>query len=167
MRRNLFLYLFIFASLIALILYVNGRNYQESIENDVISLRAKTVEQDALLDSIADSQLNQPISFTLEQHQEAKNYFEKLGWTSERVQQNVTDQLLDLNLESGGNPLVPFTGQGRGFQINDTRFINHKWVLVNFSDNNQWGELLVTYTIQDEDTITLETTASVLNDRYR
>ena len=75
MRRNLFLYLFIFASLIALILYVNGRNYQESIENDVISLRAKTVEQDALLDSIADSQLNQPISFTLEQHQEAKNYF--------------------------------------------------------------------------------------------
>lgn len=167
MRRNLFLYLFIFAALIALILYVNGRNYQETLEKDVTSLRAKTVEQEALLDSLAGSRLNEPISFTLEQHQEAKNYFEKLGWTSERVQQQVTDQLLELNLEDGGNPLVPFTGQGRGFQINDTRFINHKWVLVNFSDNYQWGELLITYTIQDEDTIKLETTASVLNDRYR
>lgn len=167
MRRNLFLYLFIFASLIALILYVNGRNYQEAIENDVISLRAKTETQKALLDSIEDSRLHVPLNFTLEQHQEAKNYFEKLGWTSEKVQQNVTDQLLELNLTDGGNPLVPFIGQGRGFQINDTRFINHKWVLVNFSDNNQWGELLITYTIKDEDTIELETTASVLNDRYR
>ncbi|PRP66720.1 hypothetical protein [Nonlabens agnitus] len=167
MRRNLFLYLFIFAALIALILYVNGRNYQESIEKDVISLRAKTQEQEALLDSIADARLDQPLNFTLEQHQEAKNYFEKLGWTSERVQQNVTDQLLELNLTAGGNPLVPFTGQGRGFQVNDTRFVNHKWVLVNFSDNNQWGELLVTYTIVDEENITLETTAAVLNDRYR
>jgi len=167
MRRNLFLYLFIFASLIALILYVNGRNYQEAIENDVISLRAKTETQKALLDSIEDSRLHVPLNFTLEQHQEAKNYFEKLGWTSEKVQQNVTDQLLELNLTDGGNPLVPFIGQGGGFQINDTRFINHKWVLVNFSDNNQWGELLITYTIKDEDTIELETTASVLNDRYR
>ncbi|KQC33820.1 hypothetical protein AAU57_11135 [Nonlabens sp. YIK11] len=167
MRRNLFLYLFIFAALIALILYVNGRNYQEAIEKDVISLRAKTQEQEALLDSIADARLDQPLNFTLEQHQEAKNYFEKLGWTSERVQQNVTDQLLELNLTAGGNPLVPFTGQGRGFQVNDTRFVNHKWVLVNFSDNNQWGELLVTYTIVDEENITLETTAAVLNDRYR
>lgn len=167
MRRNLFLYLFIFASLIALILYVNGRNYQEVIERDVISLRTTAREQKQKLDSIADHQLNAPLSFTLEQHQEAKNYFEKQGWTSERVQQQVTDQLLDLNLNEGGNPLVPFLGEGRGFQINDTRFINHKWVLVNFADNNQWGELLVTYTIIDENTIELETTASVLNDRYR
>lgn len=167
MRRNLFLYLFIFASLIALILYVNGRNYQEVIERDVISLRTTTREQKQKLDSIADAQFNAPLSFTLEQHQEAKNYFEKQGWTSERVQQQVTDQLLDLNLKEGGNPLVPFLGEGRGFQINDTRFINHKWVLVNFADNNQWGELLVTYTIIDKNTIELETTASVLNDRYR
>lgn len=167
MRRNLFLYLFIFASLIALILYVNGRNYQEVIERDVISLRTTAREQKQKLDSIADAQLKVPLSFTLEQHQEAKNYFEKQGWTSDRVQQHVTDQLLDLNLKEGGNPLVPFLGEGRGFQINDTRFINHKWVLVNFADNNQWGELLVTYTIIDENTIELETTASVLNDRYR
>ena len=167
MRRSLFLYLFIFASLIALILYVNGRNYQEALEKDVISLRTKTIEQEKLLDSIEDAQLNVPLNFTLEQHQEAKNYFEKLGWTSERVQQKVTDQLLDLNLTEGGNPLVPFVGEGRGFQINDTRFINHKWVLVNFSDNYQWGELLVTYTINEDKTIDLKTTASVLNDKYR
>ncbi len=167
MRRSLFMYLFIFASLIALILYVNGRNYQEAIEQDVISLRAKTLAQEAKLDSIRNATFDQPLNFTLEQHQEAKNYFEKLGWTSERVQQNVTDQLLELNVEDGGNPLVPFIGQGRGFQINDTRFVNHKWVLVNFADNNQWGELLITYTIKDQNTIELETTAAVLNDTYR
>ena len=168
MRRNLFLYLFIFASLIALILYINGRNYQEAIEQDVISLRAKSLKQENIIDSLrsAPSQTG-TLNFTLEQHQEAANYFEKLGWNAQRVQQNVTDQLLDLNLNNGGNPLVPFTGQGRGFQINDTRFVNHKWVLVNFSDNYQWGELLITYTIKDEDTINLETTAAVLNDKYR
>jgi hypothetical protein len=108
-----------------------------------------------------------PSTFSLEQHQEAFDYFNKLGWTVEEVKQDVTDQLLELNLTEGGNPLVPFMGQGRGFQINDTRFINHKWVLVNFSDNYQWGELLVTYTIKDDKTIELTTAASVLNDRYK
>lgn len=167
MRRSLFLYLFIFASLIALILYVNGRNYQEAIENDVVSLRAKTIEQEQIIDSLKGSSSNAPLNFTLEQHEEARNYFEKLGWTSEQVQQNVTDQLLELNLTEGGNPLVPFTGAGRGFQINDTKFINHKWVLVNFADSNQWGEMLITFTIKDKENISLETTAAVLNDQYR
>ena len=167
MRRSLFLYLFIFAALIALITYINGRNYQEVLEKDLISLRKKSMAQEEVLDSIEDAQLLQPLNFTLEQHQEAADYFNKLGWTVEEVKQNVTDQLLELNLTEGGNPLVPFIGQGRGFQVNDTRFINHKWVLVNFSDNYQWGELLVTYTIKDDTSISLETTASVLNDTYR
>ncbi|BAO56518.1 hypothetical protein [Nonlabens marinus] len=167
MRRSIFLYLFIFAALIALITYINGRNYQEVLEKDLISLRKKYIAQEQELDSIEDSQMLQPLSFTLEQHQEAADYFNKLGWTVEEVKQNVTDQLLELNLTEGGNPLVPFIGQGRGFQVNDTRFINHKWVLVNFSDNYQWGELLVTYTIKDDKTINLETTASVLNEKYR
>lgn len=167
MRRSLFLYLFIFASLISLIIYINARNYQEVLEKDVISLRIKSNKQEAVIDSIEDSQLNVPINFSLEQHQEAANYFEKLGFTSDQVKQQVTDQLLELNLSDGGNPLVPFIGQGRGFQVNETRFINHKWVLVNFSDNYQWGELLVTYTIKDDKSIALETTASVLNDKYR
>jgi len=167
MRRSIFLYLFIFAALIALIVYINGRKYQEVLERDVISLRVKTMEQEAALDSIEDAELLMPLTFSLEQHQEAYDYFNKLGWTVEEVKQNVTDQLLELNLTEGGNPLVPFMGQGRGFQINDTRFINHKWVLVNFSDNYQWGELLITYTLKEDKTITLETTASVLNDKYR
>lgn len=167
MRKSLFLYLFIFAALIALIVYINGRNYQEVLERDVISLRIKSNEQEAVLDSIEDRALAMPINFTLEQHQEAADYFNKLGYTTEEVKQNVTDQLLELNLQEGGNPLVPFIGQGRGFQVNETKFINHKWVLVNFSDNYQWGELLVTYTINEDKTIDLKTTASVLNDKYR
>jgi hypothetical protein len=167
MRKSLFLYLFIFAALIALIIYINGRNYQEVLERDVISLRKKSFKQDAILDSIEDRALAMPLSFTLEQNQEASDYFKKLGYTTEEVKQNVTDQLLELNLQEEGNPLVPFMGQGRGFQVNETRFINHKWVLVNFSDNYQWGELLVTYTINGDKTIDLKTTASVLNDSYR
>jgi hypothetical protein len=167
MRKSLFLYLFIFAALIALIVYINGRNYQEVLERDVISLRKKSFKQEAILDSIEDRALAMPLNFTLEQHQEASDYFKKLGYTTEEVKQNVTDQLLELNLQEGGNPLVPFMGQGRGFQVNETRFINHKWVLVNFSDNYQWGELLVTYTINEDETIDLKTTASVLNDAYR
>ncbi len=167
MKKSLFLYLFIFASLIALIVYINGRNYQEALEKDVISLRKQTMEKESILDSIRNVNFQQPLNFTLEQHQEAENYLNKLGFTAEEVKQQVTDQLLELNLETGGNPLVPFIGQGRGFQINDTRFINHKWVLVNFSDNNQWGELLITYTIDDDRNIDLQTTASVLNDKYR
>jgi hypothetical protein len=167
MRKSLFLYLFIFAALIALIIYINGRNYQEVLERDVISLRKKSFKQDAILDSIEDRALAMPLSFTLEQNQEASDYFKKLGYTTEEVKQNVTDQLLELNLQEEGNLLVPFMGQGRGFQVNETRFINHKWVLVNFSDNYQWGELLVTYTINGDKTIDLKTTASVLNDSYR
>jgi hypothetical protein len=64
-----------------------------------------------------------PDNFTLEQHQEASDYFKSSGYTTEEVKQNVTDQLLELNLQEGGNPLVPFIGQGRGFQVNETKFI--------------------------------------------
>lgn len=167
MRRNLFLYLFIFASLIALIFYINGRKYQEVLEKDVISLRKKTMEQEELLDSIRDTQLLAPLTFSLEQNQEAADYLNKLGWTVEETKTNVLDQLLELNLKEGGNPLVPYIGQGRGFQINDTRFVNHKWVLVNFTDNYQWGELLVAYTITEDNKVVLTTTASVLYDKYR
>jgi hypothetical protein len=167
MRKNLFLYLFVFASLIALLFYINGRKYQEALEKDVTSLRAKNFEQEQVLDSIEDGQLQQQVTFSLRYNQEAKDYLEQFGFTPATIEQRLIDIVLDKNLEEGGNSLVPYIGQGRGFQINDTQLINHKWMLANFSDNNQWGELLITYSIDDNKEIKLETTASVLYDKYR
>ncbi|AZQ44503.1 hypothetical protein [Nonlabens ponticola] len=167
MRRNLYLYLFIFASLIALVFYINGRKYQEALEKDVTSLRAKAYKQERELDSIEDAAMLQGKTFSLTGNQEAQDYLEKLGYTQQQIEQQVVDKLLDLNLEEGGNPLVPYIGQGRGFQINDTKFVNHKWVLANYSDNYQWGELLINYNISEDNQIELTTLHSVLYDKYR
>ncbi|MEP0480125.1 MAG: hydrolase, partial [Nonlabens sp.] len=83
------------------------------------------------------------------------------------VEYIIGEELLDLNVKPNGNPLVPYEGQGRGFRIIDTKFINHKWVLANFTDNDRWGDVLIRYDFDADKNVTMETVTSVLYDRNR
>ena len=40
--------------------------------------------------------------------------------------------------------------------INKIRLLNHKWILTDFTDGKYWGELLISYTVNDLNNIEFE-----------
>jgi hypothetical protein len=165
MKKNIYLYLFIFAALIALITYVNGRKYQEELEEKVESMRSQLFETDRARKAAQSEVMlkEEDQTFSLKGNPEAEMYFQSDDLTTDKVQTLVQDQLLQLNIEQkGGNPLIPHAGVNRGFQINNMKLINHKWVLANFSDGRQWGEIILSYEINDDKKVTFETLTSFI-----
>ncbi len=166
MKQSLYLYLFIFASLIALILYVNGRNMQAALENQVLSLMD---EKKALESQLKSAQLNEVSAdvFSLNGNQEALNYFDNTTIDVTTIEATIFDALLELNANKEGNPLVPFISEGNGFRVNDIKVVNNKWVLANFSDTKKWGELLLVYNFDTDNKVSFEVAKSILYNAYR
>jgi hypothetical protein len=166
--KSFYLYLFIFASLIALVIYVNGRKYQEKLEDQVQSLRKELYETDQERKEALSTEVKADYEnsvFSLKGNPESENYLDSMGLEASEVEALVRDQLLELNIKEGGNPLVPYIGQGRGFRINDTKFINHKWVLANFTDNDRWGDVVIRYDINEKKEVEMETIKALLFDK--
>ncbi|EAS19532.1 hypothetical protein FNJ87_04955 [Nonlabens mediterrranea] len=166
MKRNLYLYLFIFASLIALILYVNGRNIQESQDKAYRTLEKKLEATQKQLNDVQASTADAAI-FSLDNNEEAYNYFESSGLDRNKIESVLQDYLLEQNLKDGGNPLVDYIGEGRGYQINDIQVLNHKWLIANFTDNTNWGEVLIQYNFDKDNNLSMQTLKSVLYNKYR
>ncbi|WP_124981450.1 hypothetical protein [Nonlabens xiamenensis] len=164
MKKNIYLYLFIFAALIALIVYVNGRKYQEDLEQNVSQLRNELSKSDESRKDLQRQQLEweQRSTFSLEGNPEAESYFDSLGTSADIVKSLITDELLELNIQTGGNPLIPYVGAGKGYHIIDTQFINHRWVLANFTDGQRWGEILIQYFFDENNELELTEVGTVL-----
>ncbi|GAL01528.1 hypothetical protein JCM19314_1311 [Nonlabens ulvanivorans] len=167
MKRNLYLYLFIFASLIALILYVNGRNIQESQDRAYRTLEEKLENTQKQLEAAQAAKADATV-FSLDNNEEAYNYFESSGLDRNKIETVLQDYLLEQNLTDGGNPLVDYIGEGRGYQINDLQVLNHKWLIANFTDNTNWGgEVLIQYNFDENNNLSMQTLKSVLYNKYR
>ncbi|MGJ8684385.1 MAG: hypothetical protein ACSHWW_07170 [Nonlabens sp.] len=166
MKQSLYLYLFIFACLIALILYVNGRNIQESQDKAYVTLEEKYNATQAQLEAAQMSGSDTNL-FSLENNEEAYNYFASTGLDRDNIESFLMDHLLELNIKEGGNPLVDYIGAGRGYQINDMQVLNHKWLIANFTDNENWGEVLIQYDFDKDNKLSMQTIRTVLYNKYR
>ena len=69
----------------------------------------------------------------------------------------VNDAILSFNDAPEGNK---YTGQvtlgSQKFIINKIKVLNHRWIIANYSDGTLWGEVLLKYFINKDDTISLE-----------
>lgn len=105
--------------------------------------------------------------FSLAKNENAQNYFEATNPDKtiliEKLIPVVTEKLLDFNSNPKGNP---FTGQDRiganKFVINKVRILNHRWIIADFSDGEYWGEVLLKYFINADETISFEVHQSLL-----
>lgn len=105
--------------------------------------------------------------FSLEKNENAQNYFESAK--SEKIRNYatlvpyVTAQLLDLNANPKGNP---YTGQyqlgANKFIINKVKVLNHRWIIADYSDGEYWGEVLLKYFINDDESVSFEVNQSVI-----
>lgn len=121
--------------------------------------------QDTL--STLKSQLADANYFSLERNDNAQNYFEATQQDKfiayEKLIPHVTEKLLDYNQDPKGNP---YTGQdqfgAQKFIINKVKVINHRWIIADYSDGQYWGEVLLKYFVNEDESISFEIIQSVL-----
>ncbi|CAZ98212.1 hypothetical protein [Zobellia galactanivorans] len=147
MKSKIFLYLFIFVSLICLYLFVSNGNMVKAKDSRINKLGGQ-IEQ--LRDSVRDTQLKvlEMQYFSLENNDDALAYYDHLEL--EDPSRYIADKLLETNESKGDNPLVPYEGMDSDFKINKIKVLNHKWILTDFSDGKYWGELLIKYELKDD-----------------
>jgi hypothetical protein len=163
MKRSLLLYLTILFALTTLFTY--------AFLNSELKFEQKRSEKRIakLKDSLTSvsNQLVDADYFSIAKNENAQNYFENQN-TQKTIQYEklipvVTEKLLDYNSNPKGNP---YTGQDQiganKFIINKVRILNHRWIIADFSDGEIWGEVLLKYFVNDDETITFEVNQSLL-----
>ena len=87
--------------------------------------------------------------FSLDQSDEAKAFYPDND--PAEIIQWVKDKIYESNTAKGDNPLVIYSVDSRKFLINKIKVLNHKWVIADFSDGTDWGEILIEYSIIGEE----------------
>ncbi|MEZ4811060.1 MAG: hydrolase [Allomuricauda sp.] len=147
MKNKIFLYLFVFAALLALYQFVSANNLQKALNADVKSLQDEVGE---LKDSLQKSQMKilDMQYFSLENNDDALAYYDHLNLKDPA--RYIEDKLLETNEQRGDNPLIPYEGMQSDFKINKIKVLNHKWILADFSDGKYWGDLVISYELRDD-----------------
>lgn len=111
------------------------------------------------------SKLSDANYFSLEKNENAQNYFESAK--SDKISNYtklipyVTGKLLDFNTNPKGNP---YTGQEQlgvnKFIINKVKILNQRWIIADFSDGEYWGEVLLKYFINEDESVSFEVNQS-------
>ncbi len=161
MKNKIFLYLFLFALLFIIYQYMNEKSIFESQENKIENLEAKVQKQNDSIDYLNNQLVNLDY-FTLQGNDNAMTYFENQGFEAAAVEAKVSDAIYEYNFEKGNNPLVPFDGMNGDMKINKLKFLNHKWILADFTDGKYWGEMILEYSFNEKKELVLNTIASFL-----
>jgi hypothetical protein len=150
MKGKIFLYLFMFTSLLVIFQYVNSKRIIEKYEKDIIKVKEKvSIYKDSIM-TLQDDNL-ELMYFNLENNEDAISYFENKGLNVSELIPFIKDELYNLNEAKGEHPLVPYAAMTDGkMLINNIRLLNHKWIIADFSDGKYWGDLFLTYEITSD-----------------
>ncbi len=161
MKKQLFMYLFLFAILLVIFQYMNEKKIFESQEAKITSLKNKLEKaQDSIY--LLENKIADLTYFNLEDNENALSYLESYGLNPQEVISRITDFIYDQNLQKTDNPLVPYEGVVGLMKINKIKFLNHKWIIADFSDGELWGEMLLEYKIDDKNQLQLNTISSLI-----
>lgn len=163
MKKSLLLYLFILMLLLNLFTYMYFSKELAFEQNKFVNTEAK-LKKDL---NAVNVKLNDANYFSLENNENAQNYFNPDTATKtiqiEKLIPFVTEKLLDLNANPKGNQYVGQDQIGANkFIINKVRILNHRWIIADFSDGEYWGEVLIKYFVNDDETVSFETFQSLL-----
>lgn len=160
MKARIFLYLFLFALLLIIFQYMNQKSIFEDQQGQIDSLTLKFEACDSIND-LYEERIAELNYFTLMGNDKAMTYLENLGMEANEVQQLVSEAIYESNL-SAENPLIPVASQDGRMKINAIRFLNHRWVIADFTDGTYWGEVLIDYFFDQENKLLLTPVSSTL-----
>jgi hypothetical protein len=163
MKKSLLLYLFILVILMNVFtyMYFSKQLTFEQDHSNKTELRLK----DSLVSMT--KKLDDASYFSLAKNENAQNYFNPDNATKtiniEKLIPVVTEKLMDLNSNPKGNPFIGQDQIGANkFIINKVRILNHRWIIADFSDGEYWGEVLLKYFINEDESVSFETFQSLL-----
>lgn len=145
MKTKIFIYLFAFTALILVFQLVNSSKvvkYQAGIIAEKVA-RIDTLK--VVLDKV-ESKYAEDVYFSLDQNEEAQAFYPDEDPAV--IIELVKEKLYESNTIKGNNPLVLYSGAEKKFLINKIKVLNHKWVIADFSDGTDWGEILIEYQIR-------------------
>ena len=163
MKKSLMLYLFILALLFNVFTYMYFSKKLDFEENRFTNKEKKwNNDVDSITNKLKDANY-----FSLEKNENAQNYFNPDNATKtiqvEKLIPFVTEKLMDLNANPKGNPYIGQDQIGANkFIINKVRILNHRWIIADFSDGEYWGEVLIKYFVNDDETVSFETFQSLI-----
>lgn len=160
MRNKILLYLFIFSVLFTIFIYVNDKKILDSLEEDLAQKEQIIEELERENEKRPDSTGNSEY-FSLENNEEALTYFENEGIKPEAVLNAIDNALIDANTAEG-NEMVPYEGIDGPMRINRIKVLNHKWIVADFTDGTHWGEMFLTYEVNQDGPIELNVEKSFL-----
>ena len=162
MKKNIYLYLFVFALLLAIFQFINTKNVSKAYDVEIKNLNTQAKKYQDRIMSLEDENLDL-LYFNLENNDDALTYFENDGYNTDQLIPFLRDELYKLNEVKGEHPLVPYASMtDRPMMINKVRLLNHKWIIADFSDGEYWGEMLLTYEITEDSQLTFKVVESLL-----
>ena len=154
MKKSLFLYLFVFTLLICLFQLVQGNNQFNQLSTEIQKLNKILDEKNEYISSL--ELTNESCTyFDYESNQEAQNYHQDKN-ISIPLEKYIWDDLLSYNNAENGNPFIPYQGDQNNFMINKVKLLNHKWLIADFSDSKNWGEITLRYFVEEDNTVEYE-----------
>jgi len=162
MKQSLLLYLFILAFVFNIFTYayyskqVEFQNTQ--IEKLTEKLNSKEIE--------FNSKIQDANYFSIDNNKKAHYYFTSNPDQKSDVSiliSEIKEALLKLNNNPNGNP---YTGQKKlgsnNFVINKIKVINRRWIIADFSDGENYGEVLLKYFVKENNTFIFEINQSLM-----
>ena len=168
MKRTLFMYLFLFTLLFVIFQYMNEKKIFEKQENKIEKQRniiSNFKNELLILKDSLEVLSNENLScnyFTLQGNENAVSYIEKLGFESLEIESQVSEYMYDQNLVKEKNYLIPYEGMNGKMKINKIKFLNHKWIIADFTDGRYWGEMILEYYVTKKNKIELNQISSLL-----
>ena len=157
MKKQLYLYLFILASLICAFTYMYFTK-QIAFERTNNKAEIKSVRDSLIMIS---NQLEEADYFSLEHNQRSQEYF--VNQSPQKLLPIIRESLLAYNDDPKGNI---YTGQEKmgeqKFIISKIKILNHRWIMADYSNGELWGDVLIKYFVEDDGKITFQVMDSFL-----
>jgi hypothetical protein len=94
--------------------------------------------------------------FSLQYNDKAIDYL--ADYDVKKLMPMVKEKLMDLNTNPKGNPIVSYDGM----VINKVRFLNHRWIIADFTGQSGWGEVIIKYFMEKDGSVSFETAETLL-----
>jgi hypothetical protein len=158
MKKSLFLYLFIIAVL------MNVFTYKYFTSKEAAQSKPETAQDSKKMnDSITklNDQLYDANYFSLEANDRAMNYLNQNDIKA--FSEKVTQALLAYNDDKAGNKYVDQVTMGeQKFIITKVKLLNHRWIIASYSNGKLWGEVMLKYFIEEDESVSFEIMNSYL-----
>ncbi|WMI65151.1 hydrolase [Aestuariibaculum sp. YM273] len=162
MKQRIFMYLFVFALLLVLFQFVNSKRVFEDMNQNIGDYKEQLQQYKDSLVSMQ-HEITDLSHFNFNRNEDAISYFENQGYDVSELVPGIKDELYKLNEVKGEHPIVPYAAsEGKRMMINTIKLLNHKWIIADFTDGKYWGEMFLTYYINENQQIEFNVVESFL-----